>query len=70
MSVPAPKKPKPFDIDEITRTLRIYDLIVDGLRERMDQPRGYTVTDEQAAAQLLLVAQSIAARTEGMESGG
>lgn len=66
MSVAAPRQPKPPQIGEILRVLAIYDLLVDGLADRASVPvseRPYIVTDEQAAATLLAVAQSIAART-------
>ena len=59
MSVPRPPRKKPTSIEEITRTLRVFDILAEEMGKRRGQPLDW---DEWPP--ILEVSERIAARTE------
>lgn len=56
-----PAKPKPSDVAETARVMRIFDWIADELVER--ESRGQLRTEPGSVGDVLIVAERIAART-------
>lgn len=65
MSVPRPRAKKRVAVDEVVRTLAIYDWLIEGVRART--PRVSISEDAEVASivAILAIAERIAARTEG-----